>query len=132
MALYFRNKLLNSPAVERISASNRLLLGLAVSIGAIAIMVSWAGVRFAEKEILRHEAEKTARHSAMMLAEYIPHLSSLLAGQMMTDEDKRIIERTSRFGHIFRYKLFSADAPSFTRRARPIWALRTRNGISRS
>ncbi|MGY9016232.1 MAG: hypothetical protein ACKVG9_13325, partial [Rhodospirillales bacterium] len=89
--------------------SDRFLVIVTVLISIGAIITCWSGVRTAETEILRYEAEKSAHSWAVFLRESLPHLPEVLSGQGVREEDQRVIHSASIAGQIFRYKFFNND-----------------------
>ena len=79
----------------------------AISVAAMAIF--WVGVRFAESEVLRRQAEDSSHRWAVFLREDLPGLSSILAGAELTDRDLKVIEIARHAGGIFRHKFFDAN-----------------------
>ena len=85
------------------------LLVAAALVGAIALVACWYGVRAAENEVLRYEAEESARSWGIFLKEDLGDLPGILAGETISPGDQKIIDSASEAGRIFRYKFFGAD-----------------------
>ena len=88
---------------------DRFLIIATIVISVAAIVTCWFGVRTAETEVLRYEAEKSARSAAMFLRENLPHLPQILAGRDIQEDDHKVIRATSVVSNIFRYKFFDAN-----------------------
>jgi len=87
-------------------SNDKFMVCAAVIVSVIGIVSCWLGVRALEDNVLRYEAEKSAHSAATFLRETIPHLSDILAGATFKQDDRRILESTSKSSNIFRYKFF--------------------------
>ena len=91
------------------SNSDRILIIATVVISIAAVVTCWFGVRAAETEVLRYEAERSAHSAALFLRENLPHLPQILSGQEIQDADRKVIRSTSVASKIFRYKFFDKN-----------------------
>lgn len=74
-----------------------------------SLVACWYGVRWAQTEVLKYEAEESARSWALFLREDLSDLAGILAGKDPSEHDRRSIHAASKAGNIFRYKFFGAD-----------------------
>lgn len=71
--------------------------------------IFWIGVRHAESEVLRRQAEESAHRWAVFLRDDLSGLSGILGGAVLTDHDLKMIEVAQHAGEIFRHKFFNAN-----------------------
>lgn len=101
------NQVTNS--VRRSVPRDVTLMATCGAIVLIALLACWFGVRWAQTEILKYEAEESARSWALFLSKDLPDLPDNLAGHGLSAQSKRIIGSATNAGNIFRYKFFDAD-----------------------
>ena len=75
----------------------------------LAIAASWGAVRLGENRLLKNEAQESAVKWATFIHDNVSDLDDILAGNPISESDRRVFELASVTGDVFRYKLFRAD-----------------------
>ena len=103
-------RIATTPIVRaQVAPGNLSLIMGSLAIVFITLIAFWYGVKYAQTEVLRYEAEEGARSWAIFLKEDLPSLPDILIGKPLSTESRRTIDSVTAAGKIFRYKFFGAD-----------------------
>ena len=86
----------------------RLITALFVT-SLIALLISWAGVRQVEHQLLLSDSSDKALHWAQFLQEHLTDLDDILASGLVSAEDQNIFDFASDAGGVFRFELIRPD-----------------------
>ncbi len=86
-----------------------ILLSASACLVIFTLVAVFFSVQWAEKEILKYDAQESAKSWAEFLREDLADLPLILDGRQLTSEDQRVIDSARKAGNIFRYKIFGAN-----------------------
>lgn len=100
---------LESPSSAEMKNNDLPIIALSLAAVMVALIACWFGVRAAENEILRQDADRAARSWTGYITADLSDLPEILAGNELSEEDKEDIEAAQMAGGIFRYKFYGPD-----------------------
>ncbi len=95
--------------IESRARRDRWLTFVIVAVSLLALVVGSAGIRKAERHLLRAEAAASAKHWSEFLREHLSHQKEIVAAGSISAEDQRVFDFAAQAGGVFQYQVIGPD-----------------------